>query len=320
MPKHTSSKSPFHGYTLIESAPSGGKQVKAPGTGLYRAPDGRLCFIKKAPFPGDDVAEVIASRLLKLLGANAAEVIPVRNNKTGEIFIASFYAEGTEHKPLHPQGTVSGLWTEDEIRIVHEKILKHKLVPEMCKALVASLLVGEYDVHPGNFVLYLQENLMRVMKIDHGWALHMLSTQKNEEPMLGRNMWEQYGDTRRFTPLNHFKNYPQLISSLPFVIAMQSVLQRFEEIDRERVIFTTLQEFENLSGNTKQYREVLKGLARHISNTILQKQVDKTSRYDTVTLRMSQVIDTKLQERAYALSEMQNKLQTQLVVFNKLCQ
>lgn len=321
--------SPFDGYKSAVGKTEGGKQVKAEGTGLYTDTAGDKYFIKRAEeSPGDDLAENITAEILyTLTGDTCAPTTLVRNKVTDEPYLASKFARGSGHKALYPQGNVAGLWTQFSKDRVYDILKENNLIPEFSRALAACMLVSEYDVHPGNFVMYTDEDgKQRVCKIDHGWGLNDIVTELDAE-YNKKDPYEfkigsgfgAYGDGYRKKPTNHFSNYPRIIFSSQFRDALEEILAKFNALDSTQVVADSLYRLEELYPDNPDKRlECLQLIAIHIglrdfSEELAQQTFESTEeRYAAAKSILTDAIAKGLQSRYTRIVKLKERITTEI--------
>lgn len=312
----------FNGLIPINEQAQDGKQTKAIGTGIYKSVrTNNLYYVKRSDsFPGDDIAEYISSQiLLSLVDESAAQCALIRNNSSNEIFLASLIAPGRNHEALQKQGKVAGCWDKESRENVYKKLQKNSVQTEFARTLAASMLIGDYDVHPGNFILYKDmNNTSKIYKMDHGWGLHNICSSDASSIMGIRPAFGLYGIWFRFMPTNHFGNYPELIYSGNFLFAIDHVLEHYNQDYITSSIDGSLRKIEALyPKNYKKQLELFSLIAAHIGDldfsSLLPANASLEEQCRIAKIRLSTVIITSLENRKNKLLNLRKEISRSIV-------
>ena len=168
------------------------------------------------------------------------------------------------------------------------------------------MLIGEFDVHPGNFCLYKAPNgKRRISKIDHGWGLHNICKGHNVSFTQTKIPAGRYGHSSRPMPLNHFTNYPKLTASEDFRSATMKVLATAREANIREIVNNSLNKLEELYPHDyKKQLELLSMIAMHIGDdkycdSLRNKTSDDEQLCELVKERIASQIVFKIFERQH---------------------
>lgn len=312
----------FNGLIPIAQPPEEGKQIKAKGTGKYMSTrTNNIYYVKRSNFfPGDDLAEYISSQILTaLVGDNAAECQLVLNNLTKQTFLASQVAQGTLHEALQKQGKISGCWHEAARDSVYSKLQRRSLQADFAQILAASMLIGDYDIHPGNFILYKDKHGHdRIYKMDHGWGLHNIFSSSDGNIMAVRRAFGMYGSWFRLMPTNHFNNYPDLIYNEDFITAIDSVLEKSNTDHLSRILEGSIDRIGRLfAKNPAKQLELFSLLAMHIGDADFEDALSRIKSLEqkcaTAKVRLQGAILTGIERRKNMLHALKREISQYIV-------
>lgn len=309
---HHFSFSPFAGFSRNDKANKAvvnGAQKKAPFTGMYtEISSGDVYYIKKSEkYSADDDVEVMASRLLQFLGANAApcKFVTAAN---GEQYVASKCFDGYQALLTPGEKSLANGWLgSNPISDKNKKKLDNKFKTSLerqdqANNLVAGAIVKDGDGgQPGNACFYQQaihypnqtapKVKRRVGKIDHGWSLAEICKNLNK-PLI--NIYEVVSPvaqkaTHDFggVPTNHLKNWLKIIESPYFIkAAFMSAKKADEKGALEREVTIAINEVLRPKDTPEKQKLALHNLAKHFSLSIPKNltKVEDIKKYMSKTL------------------------------------
>jgi hypothetical protein len=314
----------FPGSTKFVGTPGGGKQKKATGTGFYTWSNGKEYAIKRAEkFPADDLAELLASKLLRaILREEFAPECSLINRADGAVFLCSEklneFQEIYKHKG--PSSEVQFDKTKDRIMqnitgVNNREALNIKqqhYKDDFAKILAGCLWVREYDCQTENIAFYkTKDGKNQLVKIDHGWAFSNVFKEKNKslEPFISK-----FRIGNRIKPVNHFLDYKDLVNSREMVTQMRIVAKQVDENNADSaksssaLIASTVDEIitayktetKYLGGNEieqdKHAKEMLQKFAAHMG-----LQVSYVNNLDNVRKSIVDNLTMKMSDRKISL-------------------
>lgn len=243
----------FADHTL-KGTSTGGKQEKAPGTGIYvYQEDGqeKKCFIKRAnnpKFQGDDIAEVMSSQLAGFLfqrGIKNGTFVDGEQHRfatcefvvgsNGLPYVKSLWSEGFEELHVH-KGPISDFPMD---AVLPRRLQKRRAIfrsldlsptsqlssekQQLSHILAMGALLGDNDTGTQNIGRTKNNG---IVKIDHGWAFADLARWKNPKRVKlfkQRKMIKKTGGHIRAAPTNHLNDYPDLQLTPEFAQGLRDI-------------------------------------------------------------------------------------------------
>lgn len=320
---------PFAGFEFdpkFNKKVEGGAQKKASYTGMYRnIKNNEIYYIKKSfKYPGDDIAEVITSRLSRFLGANAAECEFVVS-RTGELYVASkCYNEFQPLVPAKERGLSKGYLGSNPIsknnkKAIHSKLKSSLQIEDVAKNLASFLLLNQMDGHVGNFGIYKQKvqtpngvkTKSRVCSIDFGWGLANIFDDSSRKinlfetlSPLGSKGTHKFGGI----PTNHFKDFDKIINSPCFIDSIEKTMSKMEEPAFEAELKKTIDYIVNCTRGEHRKQKQLQYLVDHMKLKIPDNIVSIQNKKAFILKKLIQ----RFKERTISLALTKAMLQIKL--------
>lgn len=133
-----------------------------------------------------------------------------------------------------------------------DQIRQHRSEESICrfkdfeKVTVASLFVGDFDVHTGNYGVVVDEKgEARLVKIDHGAALHNIELGKDGEIHMHSHSRHRLGKG----PTNHFREFPRSLKiSKPYANEIDEQVKKAKSLEFAKRIETAIDRAGNFYG------------------------------------------------------------------------
>ncbi len=239
-----------------------GARAKSPISGMYTETITDQTFYIKRSNPADDFLEVLFAELAT---SNIAKCKSVVSNQ-GEIFVASPRFEGYRAiLPKNERGLKKGWLSSNPISEKNKAAIFDKLSTDTQKQDLADILVDcvlfkDDDCQIGNLCFFNEKSaaekavvektvtektvtekavtekntqeLNRVGKIDHGWALADLCSSSANRVINLFDILSPVGKRathkRGFVPTNHLNDFPKIVNSHFFIRSIAKKIQEFE--------------------------------------------------------------------------------------------
>ena len=266
----------------------GGKQKKGHQSGIYSW-NGQEYYIKQSLlFPADNIAEVAAGRLLRLvIGEQAVEYEAVIGDNF-DVYIAS----KKSMKPLDEQVKLpryfpgSDPYWDKNKEFINEILNADQRKLGMVKILAGCLWVNDNDCHIGNILFDSVRDVVK--KFDHGWALVDICKPEHAKVSLFEKISPHSSEKKgthppshlheNLVPINHFNDYPKIIRSKEFIGALKEISDKANDNNItstvEAIVTEIKKDYENSSLNQMDPpdpQRALKLFAEHIGLNVSEK-------------------------------------------------
>ncbi|MDB6000174.1 MAG: hypothetical protein JWP52_1873 [Rhizobacter sp.] len=187
----------------------GSKDVSEAG-GLYVNREGRTLLLKQSSQPEQDMAEWINGMTNRSFIPDGVQVVPLRHD--GQTYLASLFIEGAVDLYRHAYEAAGKTPPKDRPRVHLGNREATALVDAafrecgdkgLAPLLAMALLMGNMDVHSGNFMVRRDErgNVERVCAIDLGWG-------SRNPRFLGKQIGDHFG--AQVHPNSHSRRLPMV--------------------------------------------------------------------------------------------------------------
>jgi hypothetical protein len=326
---------PFPGFVEFMAPPTSGKQEKAEFTGFYIDENGKKWMIKMSKeHQPDNFAEVVTS---SLLGSTISDdhSVPYKfiKSRNGDLYIMSevrneFQELSKVLKNNDVDISLASRWvgsnpvTDDNKEKIHQVIMAQgpEFKKQMATILAGCILVNDVDCQVGNLSFYTdKDGVKKMAKFDDGWGLADIALEKHSYVKLfervkfsdGIGILASKGAHKgKPLPTNHFLDYPHILYSTEFVMALDEVSKKMLESPETFVQKAFKNIDDTFTGpidqegkaiespaikerNQKELKEGYVLLAKHLSVQLTESESDFKANADDV-MKVRQKIEKEL--------------------------